>query len=42
MCQIRIQNNIKLLEQAKLEKKLKDAQAAMADPDSPDYNPDAV
>jgi hypothetical protein len=42
MCQLRIQNNIKMLEQAKLEKKLKDEQAALTDPDSPDYNPEAA
>ena len=29
MCQIRIQNNLKLLEQAKLEKQLKDQQLAL-------------
>jgi|LauGreDrversion4_2_1035121.scaffolds.fasta_scaffold65386_4 hypothetical protein len=31
MCQIRIQNNLKQLEQAKLEKKLKDQELALAE-----------
>ena len=39
MCQIRIQNNLKLRKQAELEKQLKDQQAKASDPDGTESQP---